>query len=525
MKRPEQQLIADYLAGEQVEEQLLAAVERDPEVLSTLAEQQAIDRQVRYALQAQSSQDFMAGLNQRLEQQPTKAKPRKLGQWYQWASVACLMVMMLVTLMIGSSTVGVIQRMVAANQAQHSWSEGQVVQVGEFNLPSGYAELELNNGVRLLLEGPVDLEIKSTKHVLLHQGSLVAHVPPQAVGFKVYTPSSYIVDLGTEFGVKVDPDGQSEVHVMTGEVKVRASTEHEFEHLTKDQARAFDLQQQVAIIQSQPQRFMRSLPGRSASNPNYLHWNFDQRKQGGFTCSGPGMTGQCYVAKDKRMIDQSPVPELVDGPFGKAMYFDGENNWLSTDYRGIGGNKPRTIAFWVKAPKDFDTLQGFGILGWGLHDVLSAWQISLNPLPVSGPLGRIRIGTNEGEIVGSTDLRDDQWHHVAIVMFGGAEADLSTHVLLYVDGELEPTMGKSLARVFTELDDPRSKPLIMGRNLAYDDGDMGKQKRFFRGALDELYVFDAALEQSQIISLMENNRLPEPTPPSTRHVANSYPEL
>lgn len=147
-------------------------------------------------------------------------------------------------------------------------------------------------------------------------------------------------------------------------------------------------------------------------------------------------------------------------------------------------------------------------MSWGLSDKRSAWQISLNPLDVSGPIGRLRIGTNQGEIVGTTDLRDERWHHIAIVLFGGDDADLSTHVLMYVDGLLENSLGKSIARVYTELNHPDSKPLTMGRNIAFEYDNPNKVNKFFKGAIDELYVFEAALDQHQILSLMEKNRLP-----------------
>jgi hypothetical protein len=46
------------------------------------------------------------------------------------------------------------------------------------------------------------------------------HVPPHARGFKLMTPDADVVDLGTEFGLKVSEAGASEVHVFDGEVEV-----------------------------------------------------------------------------------------------------------------------------------------------------------------------------------------------------------------------------------------------------------------------------------------------------------------
>lgn len=511
MKRSDEKLIADYLAGEDVASQLEKAIKIRPELALKLAEQQCMHRRLKHSFNAQSSEEFLQEFERKLDGAsdlsviPSKSKK----VWYFAVAFACLVLLSSFLLPFGGEDLGLVERSIAATSEGKPILEGERLKPGPFVLSQGFAELQLSSGVRLLVEAPSQLELLSQEHVLLHHGNLVANVPPQAVGFKVDTPSSYIVDLGTEFGVSVEKDGRSQVHVIKGEVKVRASLEHNYEHLVKDQARAFDLQKQVAIIESQPHRYMRALPGKSAQAPDYLHWSFDEvNETQSFICVGPGIDGACYDARIQLLDDQISPPDLIMGKFSFAAYFDGENNWLNTEYRGVGGNKPRTVAFWIKAPTDFSEEQGFGILSWGLSDKRSAWQISLNPLDVSGPIGRLRIGTNQGEIVGTTDLRDERWHHIAIVLFGGDDADLSTHVLMYVDGLLENSLGKSIARVYTELNHPDSKPLTMGRNIAFEYDNPNKVNKFFKGAIDELYVFEAALDQHQILSLMEKNRLP-----------------
>ena len=49
-------------------------------------------------------------------------------------------------------------------------------------------------------------------------GKLRATVPPHAHGFAIGTPKLDLVDLGTEFGVQVDEQQATEVHVFTGKV-------------------------------------------------------------------------------------------------------------------------------------------------------------------------------------------------------------------------------------------------------------------------------------------------------------------
>ena len=84
--------------------------------------------------------------------------------------------------------------------------------------------------------------------------------------------------------------------------------------------------------------------------------------------------------------------------------------------------------------------------------------------------------------------------------------------MLYLDGELEPAARKALGEIRTEITGEEAHNMWLGRNLAYRG--IGRQNgttgRFFRGAIDEVFVCNAALDQGQIRSLMKFNRLPPP---------------
>lgn len=530
------ELIAAYLAGDDVEQALIQACQQDAGLLAELSEQIAFSRIVAFVIQAKNDNEFVQDFQERLANevlQQDKAEAaisskkiknskvffgvfqsRSVVRYAVAACVSLFSVLFLVQQYYVTEPLGMIAKVVNAQSPKGIVLTGDNVVHGRFSLTEGYAEITLNNGVALLLEAPIQLNIRSVEHITLAEGNLVARVPDGAEGFQVDTPSSQIIDLGTEFGVSVDKKGKSQVHVIDGEVKVRASKEQEYEHLLEDQARSFDLDQQVAIIKSQPQRFMRALPGKSTQSPDYLHWPLDSQSGEKASCQGKGINGQCFDAKRKSLLAHKVGPKYVKGKFGDAVFFNGEDDWLETEFAGIGGNKPRTVAFWVKVPNNFSLENSYGILSWGLVDKLSAWQISPNPLEKTGPIGRIRIGTHHAEIVGTTDLRDSKWHHVAIVLFGGKSVNLATHVLIYLDGKLEKTATKSLARVFTELNHPDSRPLTMGRNMAFRNPNNKNQKfRFFKGWLDEVYIFDSALEQEGIHNLMHFNQL---TPTRTK---------
>jgi hypothetical protein len=91
----------------------------------------------------------------------------------------------------------------------------------EYFLQRGIAKVTLDNGVIVTIEGPAHFAFTTYDKMQLRSGRLFADVPINARGFIVETPSSRIIDLGTEFGVKIDSDGATSVHLFKGKASVR----------------------------------------------------------------------------------------------------------------------------------------------------------------------------------------------------------------------------------------------------------------------------------------------------------------
>lgn len=110
----------------------------------------------------------------------------------------------------------------ADNAAWRSAHETDPIEPGHnFNLDAGIVSLTLTQGTALEVQGPAVWTIVDDNRVRLQQGKLLATVPHQAIGFTVETPTSEIVDLGTEFSVTVAPTGSTDLHVLTGEVQIQ----------------------------------------------------------------------------------------------------------------------------------------------------------------------------------------------------------------------------------------------------------------------------------------------------------------
>lgn len=87
-------------------------------------------------------------------------------------------------------------------------------------LRGGYAELLFDTNARVVIEAPAEFQIVADDRVSLNYGKIYSQVPNEAIGFSVYTPNSKIIDLGTEFGVETDFNGETQLHVMRGKTKL-----------------------------------------------------------------------------------------------------------------------------------------------------------------------------------------------------------------------------------------------------------------------------------------------------------------
>ena len=101
---------------------------------------------------------------------------------------------------------------------------GSVLEPGTLRLKSGAALVEFYSGARLIVEAPAELQLLSAGEAFLVSGRINAHVPPQAEGFTVNSPTMKVVDRGTDFGFSIGSGGAPEVHVFKGKVEVNSAT-------------------------------------------------------------------------------------------------------------------------------------------------------------------------------------------------------------------------------------------------------------------------------------------------------------
>ncbi len=501
-------------------EVLLARCRENPELRNRLVRLLRVERLMGVAIEDGEAflREFQfrmrtedAGFASRVAERLKRGKVVKaLAAWSAVAAVVLLGVLLVVDR--GEHRVGSIVKVEASDWSGES---GHFMAGDRIRFESGLMELHFDAGVVVVLEGPADFEVKGQKMAYLHQGKLVAEVEDQkAHGFVIDGPSGRLVDLGTKFAVSVAAKGEMEVHVMDGVINV-TTTGGATSRLLKNQAMRLSRGEAVRMPVDLG-KFVTRMPDYLDQPVRSVWWSFDESDGPRVLNVGSGLSDGQADGRLRSFSAQGNRPKRIAGKFGRALEFDGIDSYVETDYRGVIGSGPRTVTLWVRVPEDFDPLQGYGIVNWGNIRVPGgAWQISINGIPVDGPVGKLRIGTHWGQVIGTTDLRDGQWHHCAVVMYGDEEGkpNTATHILLYVDGKLEPAARRSVQPVNTVLPDPgRTDPggIWIGRNLGFEKSDSPSGSlygRFFRGAIDEMAIFDVALDQKHIISLMEINRL------------------
>lgn len=87
-------------------------------------------------------------------------------------------------------------------------------------LKSGVVKIAFDYGAQVVIEGPAEFRLKSAEDMTLLSGRVYAHVPDRSKGFTVETPTSRVIDLGTEFGVSVHSDGACDVHMIKGKASL-----------------------------------------------------------------------------------------------------------------------------------------------------------------------------------------------------------------------------------------------------------------------------------------------------------------
>lgn len=175
---------------------------------------------------------------------------------------------------------------------------------------------------------------------------------------------------------------------------------------------------------------------------------------------------------------------------GTALHLDGSNDYIdlgTATALNFTNTNSFSIETWVKLPNSASAqLQlvskfdgGATQIGWGLQCTNGVPSFYMGA-------GSTDLATIQG---GTTDLRDDQWHHIAVTYNGSN--NFLTGVQIYIDGILQ---NNSSTGTVTSIS---GSPVTAG-NAALGAFINSGPAEFMTGELDEVRIWDVALTANQI---------------------------
>lgn len=355
-------------------------------------------------------------------------------------------------------------------------------------LSQGVVKLEFPSGIRSVIMAPADITLHSEEQLFVNEGRAWFHVPQEAVGFRVKTRDLDVVDLGTEFGVLASPGDHDQVHVFKGKVRATARrVRKQSEILSAGIARRIDPIGRLTSIRATSSAFLDTLPDTLP----YLHWSFDHDESLQATGTHP------YTTKTTTISRGAPE-KLVDGPIGKALKLDPSNQHLRTNWEGFSGDRPRSVAFWIKLPYEGQPYGVSGILGWGDNSQKAGkWELLVQQ--ASHQAGSLKLFWGQEFVSTKNVMKPGTWHHIVVTDTGKTSPQGVPEIKFYINARSVPLENPHQQRIPANIitDTKDAEPLTIGSSIRQDS--LKHRRSFIRGEIDEIYIFDGALSDEQAL--------------------------
>jgi hypothetical protein len=159
-----------------------------------------------------------------------------LGWWGRaGATAAAALLLIVIGAWLPLDRAGVVPtppvHLVASTNAQ--WSDPEVelslragdIPAGALRLDSGSAEFRFRHGATAIVLGPAEVRFTGPDAMFVQNGQVLCRCPTERSRITLTTPTTQVIDLGTEFAVAVAPDaGATRVAVISGAVQVGSAT-------------------------------------------------------------------------------------------------------------------------------------------------------------------------------------------------------------------------------------------------------------------------------------------------------------
>ena len=172
-------------------------------------------------------------------------------------------------------------------------------------------------------------------------------------------------------------------------------------------------------------------------------------------------------------------------------YKGNDDYFVVEGYKGITGNQERTFSVWI----DPNDSHAGVIASWGNGEMGNSaldGQLFAVVVVEYGNINPIQVSLNHGcDLIGSIDVCDGLWHHVAVV-FDPSVSNTLNGVKIYIDGELDT--GAVANDTTTVLNTGDEFDVMIGRV----QDDVTTSELYYEGSVDDVRLYDIALSASQV---------------------------
>ena len=232
----------------------------------------------------------------------------------------------------------------------------------------------------------------------------------------------------------------------------------------------------------------------------------------GVTCTDSitiSVSGANISASDTVVCAGSPVTLTAGG----SVQFNGSSGFISFPNAGPTGQSPRSFSMWFKT----NSTSEMDLLGYGTRSCTQALELKLNDnLNYSASYNNNPCTLLQGVSTNfdchgsnwSANVSDDQWHHVVYVL--GENGNYSySNIKAYLDGVLiSANPGCFHNWGGWTYNTSAASPMVIGKRF---DGN----QHFFNGTIDEVSIWNSALNSSQVGGIYQNGVVP--TDPNLAH--------
>lgn len=358
---------------------------------------------------------------------------------------------------------------------------------GRYQLERGLANLQLKQGVQLVVAGPAAFEIVDPMRVNLEFGKIRAQVSEEGKTFKIKTGEVLVTDLGTEFGVEAQKGETSEVHVFDGLVQV------------KDKNRKRNVRQGFAAEWG-PEG-MKELDGPVTSafpTPRTLSFRRWERYRRELLADPDTLAFYDFNAEPRSgqdvLVNQAQ-PGTLDGLIHGARRVGGrwaqkgallfERDGDRVEFAFPESHEEITLAAWMKIDRTESQVAAIfnsnGLAPGGLH-----WETHGSDTLTAMSPRNFQIEATEPNL-----LSQNEWQHVALTYRSGQA------VRCYLNGQIQQ-----------ETEAGSATPLALGASHLgfWADPTRYPEQRGFRGRLDEFLILKKELTPTEVQSLYQQSR-------------------